>query len=131
MAKAYKVRQLTFSLPNRIGLLSELTTFLTAARINIEAIAAYGKGEEGRFMLITDNNPKAKKLMAHMGVEVETEDAIAVEVLNQVGQLQQVAKRISDAGIDILYIFGSPIRGKMTLIAKTGNDRKALRILNR
>jgi hypothetical protein len=131
MAKAVKMKQLTFSLPNKIGLLSELASFLTAAGINIEAIGAYGVGDEGRFMLITDNNAKAKKLISHMGAEVETEDVIAVEVPNKVGQLQQVAKKISDAGLDIAYIYGSPVKGKMTLILKTADDKKTLRALNK
>ena len=113
MAKAKKIRQLSFSLPNRIGLLSELTSFLTAARINIEAIR------------------KAKRLIAHMGADVETEDVIAVEMTNKVGQLQQVAKKISDAELDISYVYGSPVKGKMTLILKTADDNKALKVLNK
>ena len=131
MPKAKKINQLSFSLPNRIGLLSELTSFLTAASINIEAIGAYGVGEDGRFMLVTDNNRKAKRLIAHMGADVETEDVIAVEVPNKVGQLQQVAKKISDAGLDISYVYGSPVKGKMTLIMKTADDNKALKVLNK
>lgn len=131
MVKARRIKQLSFSLPNRIGLLSELTTFLTAAAINIEAIGAYGFGDEGRFMLVTDNNTKAKKVIAHMGAEVRLEDVIAVEVPNKVGQLQQVAKKISDAGLDIVYVYGSPFKSKMTLILKTENDKRALAVLNR
>lgn len=131
MVKARRIKQLTFSLPNRIGLLSELTSFLTAAAINIEAIGAYGLADEGRFMLVTDNNPKAKKVIAHMGAEVRLEEVIAVEVPNKVGQLQQVAKKISDAGLDIVYVYGSPVQRRMTLILKTENDRKALAVLNR
>jgi hypothetical protein len=131
MPKAKKINQLSFSLPNRIGLLSELTSFLTAASINIEAIGAYGVGEDGRFMLVTDDNRKAKRLIAHMGADVETEDVIAVEVPNKVGQLQQVAKKISDAGLDISYVYGSPVKGKMTLIMKTADDNKALKVLNK
>jgi hypothetical protein len=64
-----------------------------------------------------------------MGAEVKTEDVMAVEVPNKVGQLQQTAKKISDAGIDILYIYGSPVKQKMTLILKTTNDKKALKAL--
>jgi len=131
MAKATKLKQLTFSLPNRIGMLSELTSFLTAAGINIEAISAYGVGDEGRFMLVTDNNAKARKVISHMGAEVKTEEVIAAEVPNKVGQLQQVAKKISDAGIDISYIYGSPVKGKMTLIVKTADNTKTLRVLNK
>jgi hypothetical protein len=131
MAKATKIKQLSFSLPNRIGLLSELSSFLTAAKINIEAICAYGMGDEGYFMIVTDNNTKAKKVISQMGAEVTAEDVIAVEMPNRVGQLRQVAKQISDAGVDIQYIYGSPVRAKMTVIVKTADDKKALKALNK
>ena len=129
MPKARKLKQLSFTLPDRIGLLSEVAAFVTAAKINIEAICAYGMGNEGHFMMITDNNTKAKKVIAHMGAKVTTEDVIAVEVPNKVGQLQQVAKKVSDAGIDISYVYGSPVKQKMTIIIKTANDKKALKAL--
>ena len=129
MTKAMKLKQISFTLPDKIGLLSEVAAFITAAKINIEAICAYGMGEEGRFMIITDNNAKAKKVLSQMGAEVNSEDVIAVEVPNKIGQLQQTARKISDAGIDIAYVYGSPVKNKMTLIFKTANDKKALKAL--
>jgi hypothetical protein len=129
MAKTMKVKQLSFSLPNRIGLLSELSSFLTAAKINIEAICAYGMGDEGYFMIVTDNNAKAKKVISQMGAEVKVEEVIAVEMPNKVGQLRQAAKRISDAGVDIDYVYGSPVQGKMTVIFMTADEKKALKAL--
>jgi hypothetical protein len=48
-----------------------------------------------------------------------------------VGQLRQAAKQISDAGVDIHYIYGSPVKGKMTVIVKTADDKKAMRALNK
>lgn len=129
MPKAMKLKQLSFTLPDKIGLLSEVTAFITAAKINIEAICAYGMGDEGYFMMITDNNTKAKKVISNMGAEIKIEDVIAVEVPNKMGQLQQAAKKISDAGIDIHYVYGSPVQQKMTLIFKTADDKKALKAL--
>jgi len=129
MTKATKLKQLSFTLPDRIGLLSEVTAFITAAKINIEAICAYGMGDEGHFMIITDNNAKAKKVVSNMGAEVKTEDVISVEVPNKIGQLQQTARKISDAGIDIFFVYGSPVKQKMTLIFKTADDKKALKAL--
>lgn len=129
MTKAIKLKQLSFTLPDRIGLLSEVAAFITAAKINIEAICAYGMGDEGRFMIITDNNAKAKKVLSQMGAEVKSEDVIAVEVPNKIGQLQQTARKISDAGIDIAYVYGSPVKQKMTLIFKTADDKKAMKAL--
>jgi len=112
-------------------LLSELSSFLTAAKINIEAICAYGMGDEGYFMIVTDNNAKAKKVISQMGAKVKVEEVIAAEMPNKVGQLRQVAKQISDAGVDIHYVYGSPVRGKMTAIVKTADDKKALKALNK
>jgi len=131
MAKAMKAKQLSFTLPNKVGLLSEMSSFITAAKINIESICAYEMGDEGYFMLITDNNVKAKKILSHMGAEVKLEDIITVEMPNKIGELQKIAKIISDAGIDINYVYGSPVKGKMTVILKTGNDKKAINILNK
>jgi hypothetical protein len=129
MAKAMTIKQLSFSLPNRIGLLSELSSFLTAAKINIEAICAYGMGDEGYFMIVTDDNAKAKKVISQMGAEVKLEEVIAVEMPNKVGQLRGAAKEISDAGVDIHYVYGSPVRGKMTVIFKTADNKKVLKAL--
>lgn len=131
MAKTMKMKQLSFSLPNRIGLLSELSSFLTAAKVNIEAICAYGMGDEGYFMIVTDNNAKAKKVISQMGAEVKVEEVIAVEMPNRVGQMRQAAKQISDAGVDIHYVYGSPVRGRMTVIFKTVDDKRALKALNK
>ena len=131
MVKATKAKQLSFTLPSKIGLLAEVSALITAAKINIEAICAYEMSEQGFFMLMTDNPAKTKKILSHMGAEVSTDEVIAAVLPNKIGQLQRVAQKISDAGIDILYIYGSPVKGKMTLILKTSNDKKALKVLNK
>jgi hypothetical protein len=130
MIRATKSKQIVFTLPSKIGLLAEVSALITAANINIEAICAYEMGEQGFFMLVTDNHLKARKIVTHMGAEVKAEEILTVEVSNRIGELQKVAKRISDAQIDISYIYGSPVKGKMTLVLKTQNDKKALKILN-
>lgn len=131
MVKAVKAKQISFSLPSKIGLLSEVSALITAAKINIEGICAYEMDEQGFFMLMTDNPAKTKKIVSHMGAEVSMDDTITVEMPNKIGELQEVAKKISDAGIDIHYIYGSPVKGKMTLILKTANDKKAIKVLNK
>ena len=130
MGKAIKAKQLSFSLPSKIGLLAEVSALITAAKINIEAICAYEMGEQGFFMLMTDNPTKTKKILSHMGAEVSIDEIIAVAYADKIGQLQNVAQKISDAGIDIYYIYGSPVKGKMTLILKTSNDKKTVKVLN-
>jgi hypothetical protein len=131
MFKIMKLKQLTFVVPNRVGLLSELTTFLANGKINIEALCAYGRGPEGIFMIVTDNNAKAKKILNQMGAEVKTEEVIAVELPNRPGQLQKVAKKVSEADVDIQYVYVSPAKGRMTVVFKTADDKRILRALKK
>jgi hypothetical protein len=130
MVKASKVKQLSFSMPNNVGLLMEVTEALAKAKINIEAVCAYAWEElEAYFMIVTDNNTKAKNVISKMGAKVEVEEVSALEVPNKVGQLHEAAKKIATSGIDIYYLYGSPAKGKMTLIFKTENDKMALKAL--
>ena len=131
MAKAMKLKQLTFILPNRVGLLSEVTTFLANGKINIEALCAYGRGSEGVFMIVTDNNAKAVKILTQMGADVKAEEVIAVELPNKPGELQKVAKRVSEVDVDINYVYVSPSGSKMTVVLKTVDDKKIMKALKK
>jgi hypothetical protein len=131
MAEAKKLKQLSFSLPNKVGLLAQVASVVSEAKVNIEAICTYEMGDKGFFMVVTDNNAKAKKVLAKIGANVEVEDVLVVAVPNKVGQLQNLAKRIAEAGVDIYYAYGSPGAVKTTcLVFKTANDDKALKAIN-
>ena len=82
-------------------------------------------------MIVTDNNAKAKKILNQMGAEVKTEEVIAVELPNRPGQLQKVAKKVSEADVDIQYVYVSPAKGRMTVVFKTADDKRILRALKK
>lgn len=132
MAKASKAKQLSFSLPNRVGLLAELSAAIAKAKVNISAICAYEMEGRGYFMVMTDGNAKAKKAIAQMGAEIKEEDVVAVEMSNKVGELEKVSKKIADAGIDIVFVYGTSGTGKAgVLVFKTADDKKAVRVINK
>jgi hypothetical protein len=117
---------------NKVGLMAEISSAVAEAGVNIEALCAYEWEDEAYFMMITDNPAKAKRVISRMEPEdLESEDVIALEVPNRVGELQKACRKIADAGIDIYYLYASPSRAKTaTLILKTDNDRKALKALS-
>lgn len=132
MAKAKRIKQLSFTMPNRVGLLSEVSTVIAGAKVNINAICAYEMEDKAYFMLTTDNNAKAKKALIPLGVEVKEEDIIAVEMPNKVGELEKVAKKIANAKIDINYMYGTTGAGKSSIcLFKTADDKKAIRAINK
>ena len=91
-------------------------TALANKKINISAICAYGMQGEATFMLVADSNAKAKKVLAPLGMtDLKEEDVISVEMPNKAGELQKVAGRLGDAGINIFYMYGT------TVLRQNGN----------
>jgi hypothetical protein len=132
MAKARKVKEMEFTMPNKVGLLSEITTAIAGAKVNITAICAYGMENTAYFMLTTDGNAKAKKALAPLGVAIEEKDVVEVEALDKPGELQKVAKKIADAGIDIEYMYATVSSGiKETCIFMTSDNAKAIKVINK
>jgi hypothetical protein len=132
MTRARKVKEISFTMPNKVGLLSEVTTAVAGAKVNITAICAYAMENSAHFMLTVDSNAKAKKALALLGVGIEERDVVEVEMPNKSGELQKVAKKIADAGINIEYIYGTAEAGKMApCVLKTSDDQKMIKIINK
>ena len=61
MAEAKKLKQLSFSLTNKVGLLAQVASTLSQAKVNIEAICAYEMDDKGYFMVVTDNMQRRRR----------------------------------------------------------------------
>jgi hypothetical protein len=131
MAKVRKVQEIRLSMPNRVGLLSEITTAVANAKVNVNAVCAYALENNAFFNLITSSNAKAKKALAPLGYEIIEKDVIQVELPNKPGELQKVAKKISDAGIDIDFMYATTAGGKATCVLKTADDLSAIKVIRK
>ena len=132
MAKAKRVKQLSFTIPNRAGLLSEVSAAVSGAKVNINAICAYEMGDNASFMLTTDGNARARRALAKIGAEAKEEDVVAVEMPNKMGESQKVGKKIADAGINIVYVYGTTGTGKSaTCVFLTSDNAKAVKAINK
>jgi hypothetical protein len=132
MAKARKVKNLVFTLPNKVGLLSEVSSTLAQAKVNINAICAYEMEDKAIFMLAADSNVRATKALAPLGAEIKEEEVVAVDMPNRPGELEKVAKKLAEAGININLIYGTTGSGKTsTCFFKTADNKKAIRLINK
>jgi hypothetical protein len=132
MAKARKAKEIRFTMPNKVGLLSEVTTAIAGAKVNITAICAYGMGNTAYFMLTTNSNTKAKRAIKPLGVIIEERDVVEVEVPDKPGELQKISKKIADAGVDIEYMYATASSGKTeTCIFMTVDNPKAIKVINK
>ena len=132
MAKGRKVKEISFTMSNKVGLLSEVTRAVAGAKVNITSICAYAMENNAYFMLTTDSNTKAKRALEPMGVLIEERDVVEIEVPDKPGELQKIAKKIAEAGIDIEYMYATASSGKKeTCIFMTADNPKAIRTINK
>ncbi|MBE0476065.1 MAG: ACT domain-containing protein [Coriobacteriia bacterium] len=130
MGSARVIAQLVAKMPARVGLLADVAGGLRAANVDIRAISAYERGE-GTFLLVTDDNARASEVLSGMGAEVRERSVLAVSMPDRPGALEEAARRIAEAGINIDYAYGTTTSGAetATVILKTDDDEKAAGLL--
>jgi len=130
MAKANKVNHLIVETPDEVGMMAKVCSAVSDAGVNIKALCAYVEDEKGYFMLLTDDNAKAEQALKSAGFGVSQEEAVAVELDNEIGAAKRMAKKLADAGVNLKKCYGSTGNGTMALLVFNSSDNeKAVRAL--
>lgn len=132
MAIATKAKQLSFEMPNKIGIVAEISAALSESKINLISLFGIETGDMAIFMLITSDNAAAKKILKKMGANASVTDVLTVEMPNKPGEFRKVSDIIAQAGIDILNVLGTAGSAKSSMVVlKTSDDKKVMKLLNR
>jgi len=132
MAMATKAKQLSFEMPNKVGIVAEISAALSESKINLISLFGIETGDVAIFMLITSDNAAAKKILKKMGANTSVTDVLTVEMPNKPGEFRKVSDIIAQAGIDILNVLGTAGSAKSSMVVlKTSDDKKVMKLLNR
>jgi len=102
------MKQLTILTENKVGALADVCTELANNGVNIKAITAQGQGDYGVIRLVTEDEATSKKALEKMGFKVSVSDIIIVSLPDRPGEMAKVARKLSNAGVDVecVYIIG-------------------------
>lgn len=114
-----EVKQISVFLENKKGRLWEAMNVLAKAQINIRALSIADTSEFGILRLIVPDPEKAKKALSKSNFTVRENDVIAVGVPDRPGGLSGVLKVLTDADINVEYVYA--------FVAKSG--KKAVVVL--
>jgi hypothetical protein len=117
-------KDLTIALEDRAGILAELGEALGGAGINIEGFCGYRSEGTGIVHLLVDDATAARGALEAAGFTVQDErDVLVVDVEDRPGALGVVARRISNANVnlDLAYL------GTNTRIVVGADDLETLR----
>lgn len=95
-------KDLTITLDDRPGIVAELGEVLGRAGINIEGFCGYASGGQGIVHLLVDDAGAARSALEGAGFTVQDErDVIVVDVEDRPGALGVIARRISNAEVNL------------------------------
>jgi hypothetical protein len=126
-----KLKQISVFLENRKGRLWEALDALAKNQINIRALSIADTSEFGILRLIVPEPDKAKKVLEKAGFTVKENNVVAVEVADRPGGLADVLKVLSNADINVeyLYAFVEKSSGKAVVVLRTENTDAGIKAL--
>ena len=99
------VKQISVFVENKSGRLAEIIGILGANGIDISALSIADTTDFGILRLIVNDPPLAEKVLKDNGMVVKATDVIAIAVEDKPGGLAMALKLISDARIEIEYMY--------------------------
>jgi len=128
-----EVKQISVFLENKKGRLWEALHALAGARINVRALSIADTSEFGILRLIVPEPQIAKKVLAQGGFTVRENDVIAVGVPDKPGGLSSVLKILTDADINVeyLYAFVEKSGKKAVVVLRTDSISKGKKALKK
>jgi hypothetical protein len=100
-----KVTQLSVFISNQSGRISEVTGLLGEHDVNIRGFSVADTADYGILRLVVDDPVRAHEVLKEAGFTVREDDVICVNLPDTPGALSRVLKVVSDAGVNIEYIY--------------------------
>jgi len=100
-----KVRQLSVFIENKAGRVSEVTSVLGNAGINIRGFSVSDTAEYGILRLVVDKPDEGRDALHQAGFTVKESDVVCIKLPDTPGSLAQALKIVSDAGVNIEYVY--------------------------
>ena len=123
-------RQCNATVSNSIGKLAEVTDKLKDAGVNILAMCAWGEGDVGHLMLVADDPDKACENISPAVDQCGWDDVVLVHAANKPGSLNEIAHKLADAGINIIFAYATTTDApEATVILNTSDNAQAAEIL--
>ena len=111
---------------DRPGELARVTEALSAAAVNIRAIANESKHHASFLRVVTQDGATTEKALTNAGLKYELNEILNLELLDRPGELAKVSRRLARGGIDVhsIYILGSK-NGRTEIALVVDNMEKA------
>jgi len=123
------IKQLSIFIENKGGTLINVLDLLSKAGIQIIASTVADTKDYGIYRVLTNNPAQAYIILKEAGINVQLSDVFALSIDDQPGRAAEAIKKISAAGVSILYLYSFLWQGKGVLVFRADQSEKAKEII--
>lgn len=126
-----RISQLLIQAEHKPGTLASICSEMAKKAVNITAIMAAYDQPGGRIRMVATPHSAARKVLDSMGLPYAEEDGVAIRVTDRPGALGRATRKLADGGINVLYAYGSIVKGsdRALIILGVEDVAKAEKIL--
>lgn len=126
------IEQLSIFIENRHGRMAAITELLASNNIDIRALSIADTTDYGILRLIVNRPEEALKVLKADGITVSITKVIAIAIPDSPGGLSMAIKVLSEAGIEIeyMYAFLNPKKDTAFVIIRVEDNEKAIKTLS-
>lgn len=125
------VTQLVIHAEHKPGALASICSEMAKKAVNISAIMAAYDQPGGRIRMVAMPHAAARKVLEQLGLPFKEEAAVCIRVTDRPGALGRATRKLADRGINVLYAYGSIVKGtaRALIILGVEDVAKAERVL--
>ena len=126
------VKQISVSLENVPGKLSEVSEYLGENGINIIALSVADTADISAIRFVANDPEKAVNVLRSHGYSIKTTEVLAVEAPNHPGRLNAILKPLKEVSINVSYLYTCLGTGERTVLI-VGVDKmdEAIQVLRK
>lgn len=123
--------QFSIFLVNKPGVLAQVTTAISDAKLNIHAMTLVDSQEHGVLRVVVDNATTARQILAKLNLPMTETEVLCLDLSNRPGALADIATLLGQNHININYAYctGGAPGGRTTGIFKVADPKKAMHVL--
>ena len=106
-----RITQLVIRSESKPGTLAQICSELAKVAVNITAVLASPEPGHG-IRIVPEPLAAAKKVIDSLQLPYTEEQALAVRVTDRPGALGRATRKLASAGINIVYAYGSIVKGQ-------------------
>lgn len=125
------IKQLSIFIENKSGTLIKVLNLLSEAKIQIIASTIADTQDYGIYRVLCSAPCEAFTILKENGINVQLTDVLAIAIENEPGKAATAINALSDAGVNILYMYSFLWQGRGVLVMRTDKSDEAMQVIAR